>query len=64
MSKTKRLLHLVAFIVCGFFVYCTALTVACMAVLVLTHLAWYHIVLGTLCGCGAILLYALMSYKK
>lgn len=64
MSNIKRVFHLLAFIVCGFFVYCIALTVACMAMLVLTHLAWYHIVLGTAIGCGALFLFAVISYKS
>lgn len=61
MSKTKRVLHLLAFIVCGFSVYCAVMGIACMAFAILTHVAWYNIVLGTVLGCGVILFYALVT---
>lgn len=63
MTKLKRLLHLLAFIVCGFFVYCAVMGVACMAFAILTHLAWYHIVFGTALGCGTLVFYALVTSK-
>lgn len=51
MKIAKGLLGIAIWIVLGFLVYCTVMGVLFMAGMILTHLAWWQILIGTTGGC-------------
>lgn len=51
MKIAKTLLGILIWVVLGFLVYCTVMGIIFMAGMILTHLTWLQILIGTTGGC-------------